>query len=171
MSEFRNFLDDAVDTLKRSAAKNKIKESNPDISFKKDVKKDFKIVEDIVEILEKDKPSSQLQQLPPSLSTPPTHPKTSKRVNHGKDGKSAYEIAVECGFEGTELEWLKSLRGDIGFGGSSGTNGKDGQNGQNGKDGYSPSASETNSSRARYINSASRLVQTQNVIAKIVKKG
>lgn len=28
------------------------------------------------------------------------------------DGKSAYEIAVEHGFEGTEAEWLDSLKGD-----------------------------------------------------------
>ena len=31
---------------------------------------------------------------------------------HGKDGKSAYEIAVENGFVGTEEEWLESLQGD-----------------------------------------------------------
>ena len=29
----------------------------------------------------------------------------------GQDGKSAYEIAVENGYEGTEEEWLESLRG------------------------------------------------------------
>lgn len=29
----------------------------------------------------------------------------------GKDGKSAYEIAVSKGFEGTEEEWLASLKG------------------------------------------------------------
>ena len=29
----------------------------------------------------------------------------------GDDGKSAYEIAVENGFEGTEQEWLESLIG------------------------------------------------------------
>ena len=29
----------------------------------------------------------------------------------GKDGKSAYEIAVEHGFVGTEAEWLESLKG------------------------------------------------------------
>lgn len=28
----------------------------------------------------------------------------------GEDGKSAYEIAVEHGFEGTEEEWLESLK-------------------------------------------------------------
>lgn len=32
----------------------------------------------------------------------------------GKDGKSAYEIAVSKGFEGTEEEWLASLKGDPG---------------------------------------------------------
>ena len=32
----------------------------------------------------------------------------------GSDGKSAYEIAVEQGFEGTEAEWLESLKGASG---------------------------------------------------------
>lgn len=31
---------------------------------------------------------------------------------NGRDGKSAYELAVENGFEGTEEEWLESLRYD-----------------------------------------------------------
>lgn len=30
---------------------------------------------------------------------------------NGEDGKSAYEIAVDNGFEGTEQEWLESLKG------------------------------------------------------------
>ena len=29
----------------------------------------------------------------------------------GKDGKSAYEIAVEHGYQGTEEQWLDSLKG------------------------------------------------------------
>ena len=33
----------------------------------------------------------------------------------GADGKSAYEIAVENGFEGTETEWLESLHGKDGY--------------------------------------------------------
>ena len=33
-------------------------------------------------------------------------------VENGEDGKSAYELAVENGFEGTEEEWLESLRYD-----------------------------------------------------------
>ena len=33
---------------------------------------------------------------------------------YGKDGKSAYDIAVQEGFEGTEAEWLESLKGEKG---------------------------------------------------------
>lgn len=35
-------------------------------------------------------------------------------VFRGEDGKSAYEIAQENGFEGTESEWLESLKGKSG---------------------------------------------------------
>ena len=50
----------------------------------------------------------------------------------GKDGKSAFEIAVEHGFVGTEDEWLESLKG---VDGKDGVNGKDGCDGRNGVDG------------------------------------
>lgn len=52
----------------------------------------------------------------------------------GQNGKSAYELAVEDGFEGSLHEWLLSLavRGSNGV---NGVNGKDGVNGTNGKDG------------------------------------
>lgn len=50
-------------------------------------------------------------------------------------GKSAYEIALDNGFEGTEKEWLESLKGEKGEKGEAGLNGKDGADGQNGKDG------------------------------------
>ena len=49
----------------------------------------------------------------------------------GVDGKSAYQIAVDNGFIGTEAEWVASLRG------ADGKDGKDGQNGADGKDGIS----------------------------------
>ena len=52
----------------------------------------------------------------------------------GLDGKSAYDIAVQSGFVGTELEWLASLRG---ANGNDGKNGEDGVNGQDGADGKS----------------------------------
>jgi len=35
----------------------------------------------------------------------------------GKDGKSAYEIALDKGFEGSEEEWLNSLKGTDGING------------------------------------------------------
>ena len=59
----------------------------------------------------------------------------------GEDGKSAYEIAVDNGFDGTEQEWLASLKGvkgdkgDKGDPGVAGVAGKDGQPGKDGKDG------------------------------------
>lgn len=56
----------------------------------------------------------------------------------GKDGRSAYEIAVEHGFVGTETEWLESLRGADG---KDGLPGKDGKNGVDGKDGITPDMS------------------------------
>ena len=63
---------------------------------------------------------------------------------NGKDGRSAYEIAIENGFVGTVAEWLESLKGRDGLPrkdaadglpGKDGTNGKDGRDG---KDGVSP---------------------------------
>ena len=57
---------------------------------------------------------------------------------NGKDGRSAYEIAIENGFVGTVAEWLESLKGRDGKDGLSGKNGKDGADGLPGKDGVSP---------------------------------
>ena len=42
-------------------------------------------------------------------------------------GKSAYEIAKENGFNGTETEWLASLKGEPGAPGASGKDGTDGK--------------------------------------------
>lgn len=39
-----------------------------------------------------------------------------RMMSGAADGKSAYQIAVEDGFEGTEAEWLASLRGPDGKG-------------------------------------------------------
>lgn len=55
-----------------------------------------------------------------------------KISDKGKDGKSAFEIAIENGFVGTEVEWLESLKG---VDGKDGVNGKDGCDGRNGADG------------------------------------
>ena len=56
-------------------------------------------------------------------------------ASKGLDGKSAFEIAVEHGFVGTETEWLKSLRGADGKDGLPGKDGADGLPGRDGTDG------------------------------------
>ena len=50
-------------------------------------------------------------------------------VASGFDGKSAYEIAIENGFEGTEAEWLESLHGKDGIDGNDGKKGDTGNSG------------------------------------------
>ena len=47
-------------------------------------------------------------------------------------GKSAYEVAVENGYTGTEEEWLASLKGADGTNGKKGKDGKDGADGESG---------------------------------------
>ncbi len=54
----------------------------------------------------------------------------------GTSGKSAYDIAVENGFVGTETEWLLSLHGEKGDKGDSGSNGRDGDAGEPGASAY-----------------------------------
>lgn len=52
----------------------------------------------------------------------------------GEDGKSAYEVALENGFNGSEQDWLDSLEG---------ADGQDGTDGQDGEDGF-PSEAQWN---------------------------
>ena len=54
---------------------------------------------------------------PPIPPTPDLYTQLLKKIEeagHGADGKSAYEIAVEHGYVGTETEWLASLKGEPG---------------------------------------------------------
>lgn len=53
----------------------------------------------------------------------------------GDTGDSAYEEAVKLGFEGTEAEWIASLKGETG---ANGRDGQDGAHGVPGRDGVSP---------------------------------
>ena len=55
----------------------------------------------------------------------------------GADGKSAYQIAVENGFTGTEEEWLASLVGEKGDTGAQGIQGEKGEQGDMGITGKS----------------------------------
>lgn len=54
---------------------------------------------------------------------------------NGQNGLSAYEIAKNGGFIGTEEDWLSSLKGAKGEKGEQGIQGVQGEKGQNGKDG------------------------------------
>ena len=64
---------------------------------------------------------------------------TSATLHHGAngekgtDGKSAYQIAVEQGYQGSESDWLSSLKGDKG---NTGAKGNPGQDGADGKSAY-----------------------------------
>lgn len=54
---------------------------------------------------------------PPIPPTPDLYTQLLKRIEdaeHGLDGRSAYEIACEHGYVGTEEEWLESLKGKDG---------------------------------------------------------
>ena len=54
---------------------------------------------------------------PPIPPTPDLYAQLLKKIEeagHGADGKSAYEIAVEHGYVGTETEWMASLKGEPG---------------------------------------------------------
>lgn len=55
---------------------------------------------------------------PPIPPTPDLYTQLLKRIEdaeHGLDGKSAYQIAVDHGYIGTEEEWLASLHGKDGI--------------------------------------------------------
>lgn len=55
-----------------------------------------------------------------------------EQIPEGKDGLSAYEIAVQEGFNGDETEWLESLKGEKGKDGKDGVNGDTPSIGENG---------------------------------------
>ena len=50
----------------------------------------------------------------------------------GPEGKSAFDVAVKNGFEGTEEEWIQSLKGDKGERGEQGPQGEQGPEGPQG---------------------------------------
>lgn len=53
----------------------------------------------------------------------------------GENGKSAYEIAVQNGYDGTESDWLESLKGQKGDTGEPGATGAKGDPGEKGDQG------------------------------------
>ena len=71
----------------------------------------------------------------PIPPTPDLYQQLLKNIDEATKGKSAFEIAVEHGYVGTEEEWLRSLHGKDGVDGTPGKDGEQGPPGENGKDG------------------------------------
>src|SRR5690625_2138406 len=84
----------------------------------------------------------------------------------GEPGKSAYEIAVENGFEGDEQAWLDSLKGERGPEGPQGPAGTDGAQGPPGEDGAQGPAgadcADGFGTEAQYNDIIARLEELQN---------
>lgn len=96
----------------------------------------------------------------PVPPTPDLYQQLLQKIDSSTAGKSAFEIAVEHGYVGTEEEWLRSLHGKDGKDGKDGEQGppgkngidgrngvdgqpgRDGVNGKDGKDGITPDMSE-----------------------------
>ncbi len=66
-----------------------------------------------------------------------------QRLRTVANGKSAYELAVADGFQGSYGEWKQSLKGADGSNGSNGSNGVNGHDGSNGKDGNQGAKGDT----------------------------
>lgn len=71
----------------------------------------------------------------PIPPTPDLYQQLLKNIDEATKGKSAFEIAVEHGYVGTEEEWLRSLHGKDGVDGTPGKDGEQGPPGVNGRDG------------------------------------
>ena len=65
----------------------------------------------------------------PRLDDAGNLPSSTLPPGYGADGKSAYEVAVDAGFVGTQEEWLLSLQGDPGPEGAEGPAGPQGDPG------------------------------------------
>lgn len=75
----------------------------------------------------KDFVKAQIEALEPVSPSEPTNPETGGgTVTNGVDGKSAYQLAVDNGYTGTQAEWLVSLKGEKGADGI-GVDGLDGK--------------------------------------------
>lgn len=74
------------------------------------------MTEDSIIVIESDDPQTEIIEIYEGSIGP-----------KGDEGKSAFEVAVDNGFIGTEQEWLDSLKGEKGEDGSQGADGADGK--------------------------------------------
>jgi hypothetical protein len=87
---------------------------------------------------------------------------------NGLNGLSAYQIAIDNGFDGTEQEWLESLKGKDGLPGEAGSSGQSGDKGDPGKDGvtYIPQIGSVTTVRPTENASASVDIDEENHTAR-----
>lgn len=87
----------------------------------------------------------------------------------GANGKSAYEIAVEQGFEGDEAAWLASLKGTDGKDGVNGIDGKNGVDGRDGADGKDYVLTEADKAEIAAMVTVSKPTQTVSFLETATK--
>lgn len=88
--------------------------------------------------------------------------------NQGAEGLSAYQIAVENGFEGSETEWLTSLKGEQGKTGATGPEGAQGKPGVKGAE--VELLKEEGSIKWRYVSSQTVELSYSSDSTAVVKK-
>lgn len=100
----------------------------------------------------------------------------------GSDGKSAYELAVENGFDGSEKDWLESLKGakgDKGEPGDKGDKGEPGDKGDKGDKGDTGNGIESITAEYSYDEDGNEIIiytftmtngETKKVIVKVPER-
>ena len=91
---------------------------------------DYFTEEDMKQIMDEVKPVKTVNGI-----TPDENGNVELGGSGGADGKSAYQIALDNGFVGTETEWLDSLKGEKGDKGDTGPQGEVGEKGDPGDKG------------------------------------
>lgn len=87
---------------------------------------------------------------------------------NGKDGISAYEVAKANGFEGTEKEWIASLKGERGEQGLQGLQGERGFQGERGEKGAKGDKGDTPQKGVDYWTDSDKREITDYVDKKII---
>lgn len=102
------------------------------------------------------------------MTNPKTHRLRLTGIIEGPQGDSAYQVAVQNGFQGTEEEWLASLKGekgDVGPKGEKGDIGLTGPKGEKGDIGLTgPKGDRGDPAPAEQVNAAVNEYLTQNPV-------
>lgn len=86
---------------------------------------------------------------------------------NGLNGLSAYQIAIDNGFDGTEQEWLESLKGKDGLPGEAGSPGQSGEKGDKGDPGKDGLPGKDGVTYIPQIGSVTTVQPTENASASV----